>query len=134
MFSLESKILIVDDMKGIRLWLQKTLRAIGYQNVTEASNGQEALDLIKQTKYDLVFLDVVMPVMTGIDVLKNLQRTDVLNQTPFIVLSAETDGQLILEVVNLGISQYIIKPATQAVIEKKMAEVYKAVQNKSKAI
>lgn len=133
MFKLDSKILVVDDMKGIRLWLVKTLKAIGYQNITEATNGQEALDLVNQNSYDLIFLDIVMPVMTGIEFMKHLQKNDKLEKTPIIILSAETDGQLILDVVKLGVSQYIIKPATQAVIEKKMADVYKIVLEKSQA-
>lgn len=120
MFPYESKILIVDDMKGIRLWLQKTLQAMGYKNFDEASNGEEALEFVAKTKYDLIFLDIVMPKMNGIEFLKRLQK----NLPPVIILSAETDGQLIVDAIKLGSSQYILKPATRPVLEKKMAEVF----------
>jgi CheY-like chemotaxis protein len=120
MFPLNSKILIVDDMKGIRIWLQKSLNILGYTDLKEASNGEEALELLKQEKFDLVFLDIVMPKMDGIALLKKLKADGHFNSLPIIILSAETDGQLITEVIGLGISQYIIKPATIPVLQKKM--------------
>ncbi|MBL7669553.1 MAG: response regulator [Bdellovibrionaceae bacterium] len=126
MFPLNSKILIVDDMKGIRIWLQKSLNILGYTDLKEASNGEEALELLKQEKFDLVFLDIVMPKMDGIALLKKLKADGHFNSLPIIILSAETDGQLITEVIGLGISQYIIKPATIPVLQKKMGDVFLA--------
>lgn len=126
MFPLNSKILIVDDMKGIRIWLQKSLNILGYTDLKEASNGEEALELIQQDKFDLVFLDIVMPKMDGIALLKKLKADGHFNSLPIIILSAETDGQLITEVIGLGISQYIIKPATIPVLQKKMGDVFLA--------
>lgn len=126
MFPLNSKILIVDDMKGIRIWLQKSLNILGYTDLKEASNGEEALELLTQEKFDLVFLDIVMPKMDGIALLKKLKADGHYNSLPIIILSAETDGQLITEVIGLGISQYIIKPATIPVLQKKMGDVFLA--------
>ncbi|MBK7962999.1 MAG: response regulator [Bdellovibrionales bacterium] len=126
MFPLNSKILIVDEMKGIRIWLQKSLNILGYTDLKEASNGEEALELLKQEKFDLVFLDIVMPKMDGIALLKKLKADGHFNSLPIIILSAETDGQLITEVIGLGISQYIIKPATIPVLQKKMGDVFLA--------
>lgn len=126
MFPLNSKILIVDDMKGIRIWLQKSLNILGYTDLKEASNGEEALELLKQEKFDLVFLDIVMPKRDGIALLKKLKADGHFNSLPIIILSAETDGQLITEVIGLGISQYIIKPATIPVLQKKMGDVFLA--------
>jgi CheY-like chemotaxis protein len=126
MFPLNSKILIVDDMKGIRIWLQKSLNILGYTDLKEASNGEEAFELLKQEKFDLVFLDIVMPKMDGIGLLKKLKAEGHYNSLPIIILSAETDGQLITEVIGLGISQYIIKPATIPVLQKKMGDVFLA--------
>lgn len=124
MFPLNTKILIVDDMKGIRVWLQKSLQNMGYTDLKEASNGEEALGILKSEKIELLFLDIVMPKMDGIQLLKAMKREDRFGSLPIIMLSAETDGKLISEAISLGISQYIIKPATIPVLQKKMGDVF----------
>lgn len=124
MFPLNTKILIVDDMKGIRVWLQKSLQNMGYTDLKEASNGEEALSILKSENIELLFLDIVMPKMDGIQLLKAMRREDRFRSLPIIMLSAETDGKLISEAISLGISQYIIKPATIPVLQKKMGDVF----------
>ncbi len=126
MFPLKSKILVVDDMKGIRIWLLKSLQTLGYTDIQEASNGEEALALLQKEDFDLLFLDIVMPKMDGIELLKVMKKDGKYSALPIIILSAETDGKLITEVINLGISQYIIKPATIPVLQKKMGDVFLA--------
>lgn len=126
MFPLNSKILVVDDMKGIRIWLFKSLQTLGYTDIQEAANGEEALALLQQSNFDLLFLDIVMPKMDGIELLKIMKKEGKYSALPIIILSAETDGKLITEVINLGISQYIIKPATIPVLQKKMGDVFLA--------
>lgn len=124
MFPLDTEILVVDDMKGIRVWLIKTLQTMGYTKLSEAVNGQEALEILKTKKIGLVFTDIVMPVKTGIELLQDMKADPKMASIPTIVLSAETDREMIVASVKLGASTYIIKPATLPVLQKKMEEAF----------
>ncbi len=101
------KILIVEDELAMRQGLKDNLEIEGYE-VEEAGDGKEGLDKILNNNYNLVILDVMMPVMSGFDVCKKVRATG--NSTPIILLTAkgeEIDKVLGLE---LGADDYITKP------------------------
>lgn len=124
MFPLDTEILVVDDMKGIRIWLTKSLQQMGYRNITEAGDGVEALGHLQQKSFGLVFTDIVMPNMNGIDLIQKMKSDAKLKGTPVVILSAETDKDMIVKAVNMGVESYIIKPATLPVLQKKMEEAF----------
>lgn len=127
MFPLNTEILIVDDMKGIRVWLSKSLKQLGFENIHEAGDGNEALAVLKSKKIDLLMTDIVMPQKNGIELLKDMAKESDLNKIPKIVLSAETDREMIMTAIELGVLTYIIKPATLPVLTKKLEEAYKRI-------
>ncbi len=105
------KILVVDDEENIRNILQRILEEAGYDVVT-AANGQEALDKVSQLMPEAVVLDIKMPGMSGMEVLRQITAnwTDVC----VIMATAVGDAQTAIEVMKLGAYDYIIKPFSRA--------------------
>ena len=94
-----SQILLVEDDINLSFVLADYLRNKEFQ-VDLASNGQEALSMLSMKKYDIILLDIMMPVMNGWQLLKQLQESS--NQIPVIVTSARTDREDILKTYALG--------------------------------
>ncbi len=99
------KILVVDDHDQMRTYLKKVLK--GY-TITEAKNGEDALNILKENNFDLILTDYMMPVMDGETLVKELKKQQ--NKTPIIVLTARTDQHGKLSMLRLGIDGYLHKP------------------------
>ncbi len=99
-------LLLVDDDAQILSFVSRQLKAEGYE-VELARNGQEALDKAAEILPDLVILDIVMPVMGGLEVLERLREW---SQAPVIVLSAQGEEQLKVKALDLGADDYLTKP------------------------
>ncbi|MEN0046688.1 MAG: ATP-binding protein [Bacteroidota bacterium] len=104
--SSESYILIVDDEVSIRSLMRQEISEFDYQ-IREASNGIEALELMKQQKPALIISDIVMPKMNGIELIKTIKADDDYKNIPILVVSI-TDGTQ--QLFDLGISQHLTKP------------------------
>lgn len=105
------KIMIVDDMKMIRSSLKIYLKELGYENVIQAENGRDAIDVFDREAPDFVFMDVVMPEMNGNEALKVIRGRS--SDTPVVMLTSVADKSVISECEALGIDGYIIKPLTK---------------------
>lgn len=104
-----SSILLVDDQAIIREPIEAALRRAGHETVT-ASNGAEALARIAQRAVDLILLDIAMPVMDGLTMLRALrQREGDGRHTPVIMLTAAADKSKIVEAAKLGVKGYLLK-------------------------
>jgi len=102
-------ILIVDDNpKNIQV-LGNILRRESY-NVEFATNGEQAIDRIEIETFDLILLDVMMPIMNGIDACKEIRKTKPASDLPIIFLTAKSERNDILEGFNAGAQDYIVKP------------------------
>ena len=82
----EAKILIVDDIEDNRYTLERSLKRDGFENISLAECGKEALDLVNKSKFDLILLDLMMPVMNGFEFLKVIRETE-LSNIPILVLT-----------------------------------------------
>ena len=102
-------LIIVDDNQMNRDALSRRLERKGYA-VQVAEDGQRALTLISQHLFDLVLLDIEMPVMSGLDVLKVLRATYAPTQMPIIMVTAKTQSTDIVEALRLGANDYVTKP------------------------
>jgi len=100
-------LLIVDDDDAMRSALRRSLLKMGY-NISCAVNGKDALVKMKQKPVDLVLMDFRMPMMDGIEALKNLREQGY--KTPVIIMTAFGDVQIYLKSKELGIAEFITKP------------------------
>ncbi len=121
------KILVVDDSQIMRRILKVGISKIDKEAVIlEAENGKEALDILRDNPdIDFTFLDINMPVMRGDEMLKIVRNDPVLKHHKVIIQTTEGRKEKFLELKNLGISGYIIKPYTQQIVEnmiKKLQE------------
>lgn len=102
-------LLVVDDNELNRDMLSRRLQRKGY-TVEVAVDGYEALDKIEETEFDLILLDIMMPGLSGIDVLENLRQRFTLTQLPVIMATAKNDGATIVQTLQLGANDYVTKP------------------------
>ena len=109
------KILVCDDEIKIRETFRDYLSAKGF-DVTIAENGEEAVKLTDKTDFDLIILDVMMPVMNGLEACKIIRRT---TDTPILFLSALGEEQDILDGFRNGCDDYIVKPFPMSVLTEK---------------
>ena len=116
-------ILVVDDYNTMVRIIRKLLKQIGYENVDEASNGQEALQKIKEKSYGLIISDWNMEPMTGFDLLKKVRSEDDTAKTPFILVTAESKPENVLAAQQAGVSSYLVKPFSAPVLKEKIDSV-----------
>ena len=114
------KILIVDDESNIRLGLNKCLAKEGYY-IEEASNGEEALQLIYNKKYDLILMDVQMPELNGFDVLKRIRKFG--NSTRVIMMTAFGTVEMAVDSMKIGAVDFLSKPFTISKVRDVVKEV-----------
>lgn len=101
------KILLVEDEPKLNEFIRKGLEQQGYR-VDAVSNGSEALDIAATEKYDLIILDIMLPCISGFDVLENLNRFGI--QVPVIITSALSSSERVVEGLDKGAIDYIKKP------------------------
>ncbi|MEW6328279.1 MAG: chemotaxis response regulator CheY [Thermodesulfobacteriota bacterium] len=119
------RILVVDDFNTMRRIVKNILKQLGFENVGEVENGQEALAVLKNEKFDFVITDWNMPVMTGLDLLKAIKADAALKDIPVMMVTAEAQQQNIVEAVKSGASNYIVKPFTAEVLGEKINKIFK---------
>jgi len=105
---MKKKILIVDDEEKIVKAYSEYLSSHGYE-VFDASDGEEGLAKIKEMKPDIILLDIIMPNMDGITMLKNLKRDSELNKIPVIMLTNLDTSKGVADALESGSSQYLVK-------------------------
>jgi CheY-like chemotaxis protein len=118
----EPKILVVDDEADQRTVIYHSLRTAGY-SVTEAADGEEALKKLKRTKFDLVLLDIMMPRMSGYDVLDQLRAMPKHENTPVIVITAKHEPHGVMREASSGATDHLAKPFLPSELEKVVKRV-----------
>ncbi|WP_276353873.1 response regulator [Cohnella caldifontis] len=103
-----SSIMIVDDAAFLRAMLKEILVQGGHEVVTEASNGEEAVEKYKAFRPDLVTMDITMPVMEGLEALREIRKID--PKAKVVMCSAVGQRQLILDAIQSGAKDFIVKP------------------------
>ncbi len=122
---LNMKVLVVDDMSTMRRIVKNIMKQLGFANVEEAENGQDALDKLRGDSFGFVISDWNMPVMTGIDLLRAIRADDKLKGIPVLMVTAEAQKENLIEAIQAGVSNYIVKPFTAEVIQEKMNKIFK---------
>jgi two-component system, chemotaxis family, chemotaxis protein CheY len=119
------KILVVDDMVTMRKILKNILKQLGFANIDEAENGQEALEKLHRDTFGFVVSDWNMPVMTGIDMLRAIRADEKLKAIPVLMVTAEAQQSNLVEAVQAGVSNYIVKPFTAETMQEKLGKIFK---------
>lgn len=107
------RVVIAEDEAIIRLDLKEILESEGYEVVGEAARGDEALNLVNETKPDLAILDIKMPGMDGIEVARRVVAE---HGVPVLILTAFSQRNLIEEARDAGVAAYLVKPFQSAEI------------------
>ncbi len=103
--------LIADDDSNVRGLVRRVLtRQFESLEIVECENGLAALELLTSGEYDLVLLDVSMPLMDGLDVLQSVRCAPVIAKVPIIMMTGHNDEHIIRQTLKLGISDFILKP------------------------
>ena len=119
------KILVVDDMSTMRRIVKNILKQLGFNNLEEAENGQEALTKLKADTYGFVVSDWNMPVMMGIDMLRAIRADETLKKIPVLMVTAEAQKENLMEAVQAGVSNYVVKPSTAETMQEKINKIFK---------
>jgi two-component system, chemotaxis family, chemotaxis protein CheY len=119
------KIIVVDDMVTMRRIVKNMLKQLGFPNCDEAENGQEALQKLRGDTYGFVVSDWNMPVMSGIDMLRAIRADEKLKAIPVLMVTAEAQQSNLVEAVQAGVSNYIVKPFTAETMQEKLGKIFK---------
>jgi len=113
--------LIVDDSSFLRQHIGQILSCMGVVS-EEACNGQEAIAVLKRDKrFDLMFLDMNMPVMSGMDCVRELRESKLCPNTKVMMVTTEADSKIICEALDFGADEFLMKPFTADGLREKMS-------------
>ena len=116
-----SKALVVDDSRTIRIIIRRILLELGYE-VCEASNGREALEVLEaeERDVDLVLVDWNMPVMNGLELLKELRQDSEFCGLKVLMVTTETEMEHMKSAMDAGADEYVMKPFTRDILLEKL--------------
>lgn len=120
----EMTVLVVDDIASIQRIVAQLLRRLGVQTVLQASNGNQAMDILRSKTVDIVLSDWQMPEMDGLALLQWMRGSDKHNETPFIMLTGDTEREKIIEAISSGVNDLIVKPFTSKTLQERMLGVF----------
>ncbi len=116
------KVLIIDDSMVMRNIHKNALKAMGIkeEEMFEAEDGQRALDIAKSQKIDLFLVDWNMPKLDGLELLKRLRTNLDYSATPIIMITSEAAKYNVMEAIEAGVTNYIVKPVTEKTFIEKI--------------
>lgn len=128
------QVLVVDDMNSVRQMIKRQLQNYGIESIESAINGAEALDMVKDSlergkKYDLFLIDINMPGMNGISLLKNIRNINDYFHTPVIMVTTENEKEVVLEAALVGATDYLVKPFDEETFESKINTVLEKLES-----
>lgn len=113
-------ILIVDDNDDNRYTLQLLLASDGYERISSASGGSEAIALLSKEKFNLVLLDLMMPDLNGDEVLKIVKGNPDTRDIPVVMISADSDIEKVSKCIELGAEDYLPKPFNPTILRARI--------------
>ena len=127
----KTKFLVVDDFSTMRRIVRNLLKELGYSNVDEAEDGAMALSKLKNDHFDFVISDWNMPVMDGLEMLKNIRADAALAGLPVLMVTAEAKKENIIAAALAGASGYVVKPFTAATLDEKLSKIFEKLEKAS---
>jgi len=114
-------ILVVDDEESNRYTLTQRLQREGFTDLTEVSNGRQALDLVARRPFDLILMDIMMPEIDGYEVLRQLKADLTLRDIPVIMISALDAIDSVVRCIDLGAEDYLPKPFNATLLKARIS-------------
>ncbi len=121
------KILAVDDSPTMRRIIVNTLKRAGYEDVTEASDGKDAIAKMKVEQFNFVITDWNMPEMDGLTFVSQVRSLDEFRDMPILMVTTRSVKDDIIEAMKAGVNNYIVKPFTPETLSEKINQVLKSV-------
>jgi two-component system, chemotaxis family, chemotaxis protein CheY len=118
------KILVVDDFSTMRRIVKNVLKQLGYDNVEEAEDGNQALSKLKAGGFGFMVSDWNMPNMDGLDLLKSIRADAALKDLPILMVTAEAEKEKVITAIQAGVNSYVVKPFTAEVFSEKMEKIF----------
>jgi two-component system chemotaxis response regulator CheY len=118
--------LVVDDQMTIRALVRSGLQQLGFTQISEASDGEDALRSLIQRPVKLVISDYNMPKVDGLQLLRAIRSHEPIRGTAFIMLTGRADQDLVRQAAQFGVNNYLVKPFTVAVLKQKIEAVFGA--------
>ncbi len=122
------KILIVDDFSTMRRIIKNLLRDLGFNNTSEADDGNTGLPMLQSGNFDFLVTDWNMPGMAGIDLLKAVRADENLASLPVLMVTAESKREQIVAAAEAGVNGYIVKPFTAATLKEKIDKIFERIE------
>ncbi len=116
----ESSLLIVDDAEMNRELLYRHLKNLGYTNIILADSGKRGLEIVASQSIDLILLDMMMPVMNGLEMLNHLKSHQEWQIIPVIIISALDEKEMMLTCIQKGAEDYLIKPYDRVLLKARV--------------
>ncbi len=118
---MSTQVLVADDSSTMRKIILRSLQAVGVPEAVEAGDGEEAIKLFAEKKFDLVLTDWNMPGKTGLEVVREIRKTN--QQVPIIMITTEAEKTRVLEAIEAGVSDYLVKPFTADTLRQKLEKL-----------
>jgi two-component system chemotaxis response regulator CheY len=118
------RILVVDDFSTMRRIIKNILKQLGFTNVVDADDGSTAWEILNKDKIDFIISDWNMPKMSGIELLRKVRSSEEFADIPFLMVTAEGQQENVIEAVQAGVSNYIVKPFTPETFEQKIKKIF----------
>ncbi len=115
---MSTRVLVADDSSTMRKIRLRSLNAVGVPSAVEAADGEEAVNLCKPGDFDLVLTDWNMPGKNGLEVTQDIRAKD--PNVPIIMVTTEAEKTRVLEAIQAGVSDYLVKPFTADTLREKL--------------
>jgi two-component system chemotaxis response regulator CheY len=112
------RVLLADDSGTMRTIIRRSLESLGVTGAVEAVDGIQALQLFKESEFDLVLTDWNMPGKTGIELARDVRAIN--KKIPIVMITTEAEKTRVLEAIQAGVSDYLVKPFTTEVLKQKL--------------
>jgi len=115
----------VDDVESMRSVIKASLNSIGAEDVVLAINGFDAIKKLEKHSIDMVISDWDMPKVSGLQFLQYVRDSEKHKQMPFLLLTASKDKERVIKAIDAGVSDYLTKPFTPAILATKLNKLLK---------
>ncbi len=124
MSDLNMKILVVDDFSTMRRIVKNLLKQLGYTNIEEAEDGEQAFTKLQGGDFNFVISDWNMPNLDGLGLLKLVRADAQLKDLPILMVTAEAEKEKVITAIQAGVNNYVVKPFTGEVLKEKIDKIF----------